>query len=152
MKTILACLFLVLAASSSHADSDSPILDYGFGNQIYGSYLQVFASGKVVHQERSCCPPHTDDVKAKRLGKNEMNALRDLIAKAALESVTTGPCPGDLGEIYGSLAITTDSDEKIVLRAASVESSGKCRNTIATGPATEALLDFVNKYVETKIP
>ena len=86
MKIFFFLSFLFFAKLSFAADK---LVDYRFGNQIKGSTLTIFSDGQIVHTERTCCPPRTDDLIEKNLNIEELKNLILFVEKATLAGQST---------------------------------------------------------------
>ena len=142
-----------LDAGTRDAGTDSrdggPILDYYFGNQINGSYLQVFAQGTIAHQERTCCPPQVNDTTEPTLSAEGLSMLNAAITSASDGSqvVTGQPGGGAEGQRYGQLTVQNSSGASINIRELT---ETKVRANNASSAAW--LQDFANGYVQIKMP
>ena len=147
MKLLITLVFIFQSVSALAADS--LLLDYQYGNQIFGSYLKIYSDGRISHEERTCCAPRTDEIKEKSLTKEEISALKNLITVAALGKILTKTCEGSMGDRYGSFTIFTQEEEHI-LRADRL--SANCIAFYNTAPQSLELERFVYKYVKVQAP
>jgi len=96
--------------------ASGPIVEYRFGNQIFGSEVSIQADGVIDHGERTCCPPHTDTVTEKKLSAAKLEQLLAAIdaASHADTKVTEGG-PTTEGSQSGILEVHTAAGDKIVI-------------------------------------
>jgi hypothetical protein len=99
---------IVLFDRDSAATSSRPtvLVHYQYGNQIMGSTLDILSDGTMQHEERSCCPPHSDQITETKLSAEELKQLKGWIraVAAASETVSQG-APTALGSDSGRLVV-----------------------------------------------
>ena len=134
---------------AAHAE-DKLQLQYEYGNQIFGSYLKIYEDGKISHQERTCCPPNTNEIKEDPLKPSQLISLKKSISAASLGKILTKSCAGAMGERYGSFTVFT-ANEEYILRADRL-SETNCIALYNAAPEITELEKLVYKYVKVQAP
>jgi hypothetical protein len=146
LRITIATLLLSVSASASAAE----LLNYSYGNQIFGSELQIFDDGRVLHKERNCCPPKTEEVTASPLTAAQTYDVVSLISAAAKGPFRRGKCPGNLGEKYGNFLARLRDGTIVTLRSTEMHANGKCIQTVNLSKAARELEQVVYSFVEVK--
>ncbi len=145
----LAALSVVLISNAS-VQAKELLVKYRYGNQIYGSELQIFDDGSVAHGERTCCPPHTDNIPETNLSTTKVIELKDWIQGAALGNIvsTSGHQTAE-GSESGRLTAGQNGVE-ILVHVIERGTGADPKDQVRMNQSTEAGLieTLVNSYVK----
>jgi hypothetical protein len=122
-----------------------PLIEYKYGNQIFGSSLVIAPNGRVHHEERTCCAPRTDKVPEKKLTEAQLKQLVLLIADASDGQIAVTPCKGTMGEIYGSFKVSWEYNSALI-SSDELKPDMTCVSSRNTSEAALKLQEFVNRY------
>jgi hypothetical protein len=122
-------------------------LDYFYGNQITGSYLQIDKSGEIAQRERTCCPPQFRDVPFDRIDDSMLRQLEAAIVAVASGTITVESRPTLAGEQVGSLRVTTSSGAVVDVRTYTLSEM-----SWNTAPESNWIQSLANQYVQVKMP
>ena len=128
--------------------------DYRYGNQIFGSYLELDAGGVIARRERNCCPPATVDAGVTALTPGEASFVGDLLAPCDSRPPDRflPDAGGAAGDLYGSFELIGVDGGRTVLRYEALEAGNVhavYRNPCSTLPQ---LINFVNDRVDRDMP
>ena len=151
---VLVAATIATVVISTQAYAQSALLEFSNGNQIYGSQLAIDENGGIVHSERTCCPPTTNQIPEQSLSADDLQHLIDLIQK-----VSTGAIEVKEGEVTsegglsGSLVVYAGGSA-VVVRSITRSQIPDGRDTISVNLAPEAqeIEEIVKRYVAHPLP
>lgn len=126
---------------------------YRYGNQIYGSQLDLQDRFLLIRTERTCCPPTFTDAGVPELGPAEALELYSWVRVCSGTGTERLPVDGGAaaGDLYGRFELLLADGGTVILRREELEDGGHIieRNTCADLPR---LLGFVNDIVDVDMP
>lgn len=154
MKIAELILTMAVLVSGSFASAKELIIDYSYGNQIFGSTLKIYDDGSIEHGERTCCPPHTDRVPESDLNPGKLADLKDWIREAAVGIVISpaGRATAE-GSESGSLTAFQSGGAEVTVH---VIARGTGKNPIDQvrknrSDGANRIEDLVNSYVKNRM-
>lgn len=149
MKAILFFL-LTLSSLSTWAQSQIILIDYVYGNHEQASLLQIFEDGTISHFERSGQQTVTKEYIETPLTEEEIQVLKTQIEQALQGTIINRTCVLTGDSIYGSFTVNLGQRSQVIRSNASF-GPHHCMATEVRSQSSDSLLDFVNRYVKTKL-
>jgi len=137
-----------LVAQQSFA-GPAVLLQFSNGNQIFGSELVIYSDGSLVHNERSCCPPHVDATPESNLSPTQLQHLEALILAASSGRIVerAGSLTSE-GSQSGSLLVYDNGKATVVLEVDRSAAGTPNKDLVNLSSSASEIKTLVETYVK----
>jgi hypothetical protein len=143
----------IFLCSASVGRAETAIFTYAYGNQVVGSHFVIYDNGRILHEEKNCCPPKVSKVDHDGpIAPYALENLKEIIEEAAEGEVTHEKVSMPPGTKQGGLYVTAASGKNIEIRMYDKKSPLEGVLHLNHLHAAKTLEEYANRFVKVKLP